>query len=376
MNICLVTQTVAKGNGQGRVNYEITLGAIQRGHRITLLSTSIAPELQNHHQIEWIPISVKGWRTQLLRDLAFAYHSARWLKQHRLELDLVAVNGGITWERGEVNMVHFVHSAWLQSSVHISRLRRDFYGMYHRVYSFLHSRWERKVCREVNRVIAVSQKVGKELAAIGVPQERIQVIINGVDLQEFSPGKISRNQLGLPEEIPIAFFAGDIGNPRKNLDTILYALQRVPEVHLVVLGSTEGSPYPFLASQLEISERVHFLGYRKDVADLMRSSDMLVFPSRYEACTLVILEAMASGLPIITAETTGGCELVTPDCGVVLADSEDVEALACALAKLANDRLLRLEMGRKARAIAEKYSWESMAQSYIMLFEELNPCKL
>ncbi|WP_216455264.1 glycosyltransferase family 4 protein, partial [Arcanobacterium phocae] len=158
-------------------------------------------------------------------------------------------------------------------------------------------------------------------------------------------------------DVPLALFVGDIRTNRKNLDTVLRALVGVPDLHLAVGGSIAGSPYPALAERLGVSDRVHFLDFRRDVADLMKAADLFVFPSRYEACTLVLLEAMASGLPAITAISAGGSEIVTPDCGVVLTDSEDVGALTRAMAELARDPERRERMGRRAREIAEQHSW-------------------
>jgi glycosyltransferase involved in cell wall biosynthesis len=137
------------------------------------------------------------------------------------------------------------------------------------------------------------------------------------------------------------------------------------------VGGTERSPYPQLSQKLGLGDRVHFLGYRRDVPEIMKAVDLFVFPSRYEACTLVLLEAMASGLPVITAVTTGGAEIVTDDCGIVLSDSEDVSALADAMTKLANDGSLRKKMGQAARAIAEQHSWTSKANAYVDLFESM-----
>jgi glycosyltransferase involved in cell wall biosynthesis len=176
----------------------------------------------------------------------------------------------------------------------------------------------------------------------------------------------------LPEGVSLALFAGDIRSNRKNLDTVLHALVQVPNLHLAVLGNTQGSPYPELAEKLELSTRVHFLGFRRDVAQIMKAVDLFVFPSRYEACTLVLLEALASGLPVITAATAGGAEIVTPDCGVVLSDSEDVKGLAEALTMLESNPDQRHQMAGTARAVAEQHSWVSKAQNYVDLLEELS----
>ncbi len=371
MKLCIVTHKVIKGDGQGRVNYEVAWEAIRCGHQITLLASSIAPELQQHGQVDWIPILVKGWPTEFLRNLVFSWQSTKWLRKHRSKIDLVIVNGAITNTSADLNTVHFVHSSWLRSPVHTWRLRQDLYGLYQWLYTMLNACWEKEAFRQAEVIVPVSKKVEKELVKIGVPPERIRVIFNGVDLQEFCPGDGTRRQLNLPERVTLAFFAGDIRTPRKNLDTVLQALVQVPELHLAVAGNTEGSPYPQMTEKLGLRERVYFLGYRSDISEIMKAVDLFVFPSRYEPCGLVLLEAMASGLPVITAATAGGAEIVTPDCGVVLSDPDDSQALVQALENLTSDRNRRAQMGQAARAIAEQYSWTGMAQSYVNLFEEM-----
>jgi len=372
VKLCIITHKVKKGDGQGRVNYEIAKEVVRRGHHLTLLATEVAEELHQSSKVNWISISVKNFPTEFIRNFIFANKSAGWLRNNRSAVDLVKVNGAITTAASDVNAVHFVHSSWLRSPVHISRIRRDLYGFYQWLYTALNARWEKQAFQKAKVVVAVSQKVAQELVDIGVPRSHIRVIVNGVDLQEFSPGVADRQKLGLPENVTLALFAGDIRTPRKNLDTVLHALVKVPDLHLAVVGGIEGSPFPQLAASLGLNERVHFLGYRRDIPQIMRAADIFVFPSRYEACTLVLLEALASGLPVITATATGGAELVTPECGVVLADSDDTNALASALLSLVSDRAIRQQMGKAARSIAEQHGWTTMAQTYVNLFEELS----
>lgn len=372
MKVCIVTHNVAKGDGQGRVNYEVAKEAIRRGYHVTLVASSVALDLQQNRQVDWIFIPVKGWPTELLRNLIFAFISANWLRKHRFEFDLLKVNGAITSVQADVNAVHFVHSSWLRASLHTLQLRRDFYSTYQWFYTALNARWEKKAFRQAKVVVAVSQKVKKELVNIGVPNECIQVILNGVDLQEFSPGYVDRRKLGLPPQVPLALFAGDIRINRKNLDTVLHALVQVPGLHLAVVGTTEGSMYPQLTAKLNLGERVHFLGYRHDVSEIMRAVDLFVFPSRYEPFGMVVIEAMASGLPVIIATTAGAAEVVTPASGVVLADPDDTQALVEAMNTLKSNPKCRSQMGQVGRAIAEHHSWASVAQSYVELFEKLS----
>ncbi|MBH8571950.1 glycosyltransferase family 4 protein [Nostocaceae cyanobacterium CENA369] len=371
MKLCIVTHKLKKGDGQGRVNYEVAQEAIRRGHQLTLVASEIAPELEQNPQVNWISIPVESYPTEFIRNFIFAKKSSDWLDRHRSELDLVKVNGAITTTAADVNAVHFVHSSWLNSPAHISRIRRDFYGFYQWLYTALNAHWEKQAFQKAKVVVAVSEKVAQELVNIGVPRSRIRVIVNGVDLQEFIPGTASRQQLGLPKDVTLALFAGDIRTPRKNLDTVLHALTKVPDLHLAVVGAIKGSPFPQLAASLGLTQRVHFLGYRRDIAEIMRVVDLFVFPSRYEACTLVLLEALASGLPVITATATGGAEIVTPECGIVLPDTDNIDALAAALLSLTSAPSLMQRMGKAARTVAEQHSWTTMAQTYVDLFEEL-----
>lgn len=378
MKICIVTHKVIKGDGQGRVNYEVTTEAIRCGYRVTLIASQIDPQLEQNELVDWIQISVKNLPLALLRNLAFSQQAARWLEKHRQAFNIVKINGAITNFPGDINAVHFVHSSWLKSPVHTWQQQKNLYGLYQLFYTAVNSYWEKQAFSRAKKIVAVSQQVKQELLAIGVPSAKIEVITNGVDLAEFTLGKGDcvasgqhRKSLQLPESVPLAFFVGDIRTPRKNLDTVLQALVKVPDLHLIVAGNTAKSPYPKLAKDLNISERTHFIGYRTDISELMQAVDMLVFPSRYEPFGMVVSEAMATGLPVITSSTVGAAEIVTPECGIVLADCEDVSALVAALKTLVGDRNLREQMGKAGRAIAQQHSWKNKAASYLNLFQEL-----
>ena len=368
MNIAVVTHTLSRGDGQGRVNFETVRHALRRGHHVTLVATNIDDELANDPGVTCVRIPVEGLPTTLLQDNAFARRSGAWLRKHRDQFDAVHVNGCITTVPGDVNAVHFVHGSWMRSPVHTFRVRRDAYGLYQYLYTALNARWEKQAFQAAGTVIAVSDQVRRELIEIGVPANKIEVIINGVDLNEFRPGSEDRRALGLPENVVLGLFAGDIRTPRKNLDTVLHALAQTPEMHLAVAGGVDQSPYPRMAEDLGVADRTHFLGFRRDMADLMRAADLFVFPSRYEACSLVMLEALSSGLPVVTARSAGGSEVVCSDCGFVLDDANDVAALAASLKTLAEDEPLRRSMGRAAREVAERHSWEAMADAYLALY--------
>jgi len=372
MRICIVTPYIIKSDGQGRANYEIVLEAIRCKHQVSLVARKIEPDLYTNPLVECISLSVDQFPTELLRGVIFAKKSASWLRSHRDEFDVVLACGAVTSAASDVNVIHFVHSAWLRSPMHTWKIRQDLYGAYQWLFSALNARWEKASLLKTKVVVAVSDNIKRELIDIGIPSDRIRVIYNGVDLDEFTPIACDRSQFGLPENVNLALFTGDIKTNRKNLDTVLKALVNVPNLHLAVIGNTERSPYPELAKQLGVSDRIYFLGYRRDVSKIMQAVDFFVFPSRYEPFGMVVSEAMASGLPVITTAVSGVASIITAESGIILSNPEDSIALTDALKKLTNDAELRIQMGRSARAIAEQHSWKSKSQQYIHLLEEFS----
>jgi glycosyltransferase involved in cell wall biosynthesis len=103
----------------------------------------------------------------------------------------------------------------------------------------------------------------------------------------------------------------------------------------------------------------------------MRASDCFVFPSRYEACALVLVEALASGLPVITARTTGGAEAVGPGAGVVIDDTESVEELTAALQEVSGRSDLLAARRDAARKCALSLTWENIGAEYLKHYADV-----
>lgn len=372
MTVGIVTQRFITGDGQGHINYAVAHAALDRGHTLVLIGSEVAPDLLEHPNVTWLRVDPSGWPSQLLRDQVFAWKSWRRIRNHRSSLDVLMANGAITWSPADVNAVHFVHDAWRQSAVRKRDTRSLLHSWYHSLYTHLNAAWERWALRQSRHVVAVSTKVKHQVEALGLDVP-VHVIQNGVDPDVFSPDgpSVDRSSFGCPNDVPLGIFVGDIRRSVKNLDTVLQALQKIPALHLAVVGGTDGSPFPALAAKLDVADRVHFLGYRRDVPALMRTADLFLFPSRYDPFSLVLLEAMASGLPVITARTVGAAELVTPACGVVLENPNDPNALVDATRQLTTDPERRKIMGRAARNIALQYDIRRTGDQYVDLFETL-----
>ncbi|WP_375770740.1 glycosyltransferase family 4 protein [Archangium gephyra] len=370
MKLALVTHNVIRSDGQGRVNYQLARHALAKGHEVLLLADQVEPELLERGA-RWLRLHPRVQKPHLLKVAEFTQRASALVRRVRGEADILHANGYVLDEPHHLNTSHFVHAAWLRSSVRASEITGRLRSTYQWLYTAANARWEQRAYRQARLVAAVSEAVREDLLATGLSPEHVVTVPNGVDLEEFHPGREPRAAWGLPEDKPLALFVGGIRTGRKNLDTVLAALREVPGLHLAVVGDVRGSPFPALAERLGVANRVSFLGFRDDVARLLRASDLFVFPSRYETFALVVLEALASGVPVVTARSVGAASLVTPKCGIVLPDAEDAAALARAMRSLVENASLRERMGLEAREVAREHGWAEMAAAYFRLYERL-----
>ncbi|WGM31832.1 glycosyltransferase family 4 protein [Brevundimonas sp. NIBR11] len=366
MRIVIVTHCFKASDGQGRVNAEVARAAALAGHQVHLIADEVAPDLVEAPGITWTRATHGPLPTALLKYAWFWASSGLALRKVRKGADVVVVNGSVTAGRSDLNAVHFVHGGW-RASRHY-RTAGGLKGLYQTLLGRLNIISERRAFDRSRLLTAVSPAVAEEIRRVR-PSASIEIIPNGVDCQEFHPRDAGEVR---PKEAVI-LFAGDIRTSRKNLDTVLQALTRLPGARLHVAGDTTGSPYPEMARSLGLQDRVRFLGQRGDMADVMRDADLFVFPSRYEPFGLVILEALATGLPVVTTVAAGAAELVRDADGVVLQDPDDVEALARETGVLLADAARMARAGLAGRRIAVEHSWDRMARRYIDAFERLAP---
>ncbi len=369
MRLALITHVLGFREGQGRVNYEVARAGLDAGLHITAVAESCAADLRDHPRMEFIQVSKSRLPTRVLKNLSFALRSTLRLARRMHRFDLIQVNGFSTFVKGDIVAAHFVHSAWAKNAhypFHLSSMKP--YELYQCFYTTFNAWWEKKIYRKAKKIIAVSRKTARELVELGVDPSVITVIYNGVDVDTFRPGAPERPYFGLPENVPLALFVGDLRTPRKNLGTLLHAMRLLPQMRLVVAGATAGSPFPSLAQELGISERVFFLGATGEVARLMRSVDLFVFPSRYEAHPLVLMEAMASGLPVVVSENVAAGEDFA-SCTLTI-DPENVSALASSISKLLQSPEEMKALGASARECAIRMRWATMAAQYLRVYAE------
>ena len=229
---------------------------------------------------------------------------------------------------------------------------------------------DRWMFQQYHTVICISQATA-EIMREWVPDiaGKLQVIANGVRIQRFREAAPASKKQVLGCEAPVIASIGRF-EPQKNHAGLLRAMHRVPDVHLVLIGEGELRPEAErLAEQLGIRERVHFLGRRSDVPELLRMADLYVQFSNFEGFGLAVLEAMAAGVPVV-ATNVPGLASVVEDAGV-LVPAGDESALAAEIEAVLRspERHARLAAGAAQRAA--DFSVERTASEYAALYRSL-----
>lgn len=227
---------------------------------------------------------------------------------------------------------------------------------------------ERRVFRDPDQfVICNSHAVRRQIVArYAVPEERIAVLYNGVDLETFQPRPEERSRVrdevdpSGPADAPVWLFAAN-DYARKGLDTALDALARAQHgrSRLWVAGGHGDPPLDSAwrrrALELGIGERVRFLGPRRDLGRVFAAADGLILPTRYDAFANVCLEAASSGLPVLTSTANGAAELFQ-GIGPAPLPATDASAFAAQLDALASADARRA-IGAQMRSMAERHGW-------------------
>jgi UDP-glucose:(heptosyl)LPS alpha-1,3-glucosyltransferase len=360
MKIALVHKRLDLKGGTERDLYCTAEGLRDLGHEVHLFCSEFAVEAPVGTFTHAVPVLPLGRTARLW---SFAVSASRILRQHPcdvvigfgrvLEQDIIRCGGGT--HRGFLRRLGVNGGAarrlWQKSSV------------YHQSLLVLEKRQFQE--GRFKKIVAVSNEVKRDVMEhYAVAGDRITVVYNGVDAERFHPSRrcvsrsIIRERWHIPPEAPLVLFVGS-GFQRKGLERLLtaWALPALGGFYLMVVGDDAKMGYYRSWAERIAPGRVVFTGLQNRIEDFYGSSDIVALPSVQEAFGNVVLEGLASGLPVLVSRAVGAAELLTGSLAQGIVDwTNDQTTPVNTLVKL-------LERGRnpsftaEARRLAESYSW-------------------
>ncbi|MFH1980536.1 MAG: glycosyltransferase family 4 protein [Pseudomonadota bacterium] len=309
------------------------------------------------------------------RPVSFAWFADRAIR--RVGCDLIHSHDRLS--RMDVLTFHGVpHAAWIRAT------KRPWLSLFDRAVAGVERRGLMRTPCPL--VLTVSGLVKQELLKIyPLPEDRVRIVHPGVDTARYDaisrPAARTdvRRRHGWPEDAVVALFVS-MNFELKRLDLVLKALAHLVRrpgggaLRLLVAGKGDAARFAAMARQLGVADRVIFAGVRRDLPELYRAADMCLLPSRFDTFGLVVLEAMAAGIPVVITDRVGARDLVVDRVnGFVLPVDPPPETLAAAMGALL-DEGTRCAMGKANRAAAGRLSWDAVAGEVAALYDELvNP---
>jgi UDP-glucose:(heptosyl)LPS alpha-1,3-glucosyltransferase len=250
-----------------------------------------------------------------------------------------------------------------------------------RVYHAITLALERRVFARTPCVVAIAARGREEIRTYyRVPDARLRVVYNGVDLARFHPRQRERHRGAVLQEVGIApgafviLFVGS-GFERKGLATAIEALAAMADrtAWLLVIGKGNREPFEALAARLGVTGRVRLLGARPDAERWYGAADAVVLPTRYEPFGNVHLEALASGVPVVTSIRAGGAELIEDGVNGYAVHPLDSGAVGRALEKVR--AMAGPQVAEAARRSAEPFTHAAQAEAFVAIYREMRSAR-
>jgi glycosyltransferase involved in cell wall biosynthesis len=239
---------------------------------------------------------------------------------------------------------------------------------------------EWSAARFCDRIVTVSEfHRGWALRRHIASDEKLVAIANGLPESRLAPLDDSaaiRRGLGLDEDSFVALSTGRMAE-QKGIEYLIRAVALLPPdtPDLVVLLAGSGplqGDLESLAAELDVTDRVRFLGFRSDIGSLLAAADLVVLPSLWEGMSISLLEAMAAERPVITTTIGSNVEVTDDGDGALLVPAKDPASLAEAIYRLRTDSDLRAKLASRGAAIQrERYREETMVDAYLRLYDDL-----
>jgi UDP-glucose:(heptosyl)LPS alpha-1,3-glucosyltransferase len=369
MKVALSFPACHRHGGVERVMYECARFLATRGHEVHVLAGAWQDDLETFAHCHDIAHRSRPW---FIKGGSFHRKCTEFLGQFDYDVlnshGVVSPTGGVQW-------VHSLHAAWLERSrltrpaLSLTRLKQRLNPL-HRVLLGLEEKHFR--AGAYHKLIATTPAVRADLERFyDVPARDVVIVPNGFSPTEFSAEiraarrEAMREKLGLrPHQIALLFVANEL--QRKGYRTVLSALRllRRSDLRLLVVGKPPVEAVRRLAAEHGVGELVMACGPTLSVADFHAAADLFVLPTQYEAFCLAILEALGSGLPVVTSDVPGAGDAIVPRVnGELIGNPNCGRELAAALAPLLRHEVLE-EYSRRTPASVESYQWPRVLAGY------------
>ena len=378
LRIAFVLDTFTPSRGGERYFAWLAHELSRQGHDVHVYAMKIEEDPEAGYKTHPVP----AWRfPKSLRLLSFFVNTRRIIRPG--DFDIVHGVGGtaamnVFNPHGGVEQAYLVQEFCSMTpwAYRVFRVLRRVLSLQHHLLLWIQRK--QYLSGRVKRVIAISQMVRKDiLKRYGSLKEKVVVVFNAVDLDRFHPKhrmlyrEPARTSLGVSPETVVMLFVGN--NYRlKGLEPLLSAMsllrQRFPgqPMRLLVAGRSRAGRYQRQARRLKIADQVLFLGPVQEMEKYYAASDIYVHPTFYDSCSLTVLEALASGLPVVTSRFNGAADAIHSDeGGKIVTDPWNVAELAEALAYYFDE-------GRRTRARTVTRQWMEKFPPRRNLEETLN----
>ncbi len=373
LKIAIVAYRIGKTGGVERYTWEIAKFLAQQ-HDVTIISNLVDDTPDSDIKIKKIfAIRHPGFLS------IFSFSINSWLYLWNKNFDIVHTQGAASFRQNVVT-AHSVHKHWFFLS--LGQTPKFSFAWLRKLANPIHyltifTEWIQYRKHNCQRIIAVSKSVKQELIeCYGYNPANIDVIYNGVDIKSFTQqNRQSHRQellakLGIPTETLLLLFVAHEFR-RKGLSYVLKAMAAHPQMHLLVVGRDDPTPFRSLITTLRLHDRIHFVGMTNKIEKYYNAADIFIFPTQYEPFGLAILEAMAFGLPIITTQSAGAAELLTHNKNALLLSRYDsISEIDDAINAL-KDESLRQRLGENALQIAEQLTWENQAKETLAAYVKI-----
>jgi glycosyltransferase involved in cell wall biosynthesis len=371
--IILIAYEVSPTGGMSRAAHALVSLLLERGAQVTVVARIC--EVPSAPNLRWIRVPLPKRPASIATPLFFLLGPiAVWRAGSGLRIS----EGPTVGSRVDILRLHFLHRGYSERPTSRQRTRDTIaYRTNALLASVLGRLWERWCLRprRVRAVVAVSSGLAEELERyFPALEERVEVIPNSVDLETFRPDQKMRTEvrkrLGIAESVPVAVFVGGTWE-RKGLRFAIDSVAALPDWQLIVVGQGDREAYALIADQAGAGGRVHFTGMVRQTAPYYAAADAFVFPTHYEALSLVTLEAAAAGLPLLVTRVSGADEIVREDENGWFIE-RDPQTITPRLKALSEDPELGRRLGDAARAAVAPFSPERVAQRYKGLLADLS----